>query len=334
MDMDVANTSIRPSWMRYFWRRNYRTVIAFAILVLLFVGYLVVYPGRLSDNFLSAWANQGAGLAFVAVGQTLVVLTSGIDMSIGSIFALTNCLASVFLNGNVYHILLALIIIFGAGISCGLMNGILVSYMRIPPIILTIATGAAYYGIALFIRPVTGGSVSEPLSDALTYSVFHIPTSLVLIFGTLILFWALLRRTKLYTGIYAIGSSEKSAFMSGVKVRQARVAAYVFSGLFASIGGFFLSLQTLTGDATIGMSYTLNSVAATVIGGTALAGGIGSIFGSVIGSYLLRTLKGLMFFAGIAPMVQPLFEGIILMCALSIGSTRLLGMKSKLDVFR
>jgi ribose/xylose/arabinose/galactoside ABC-type transport system permease subunit len=156
----------------------------------------------------------------------------------------------------------------------------------------------------------------------------------VLIFGTLILFWALLRRTKLYTGIYAIGSSEKSAFMSGVKVRQARVAAYVFSGLFASIGGFFLSLQTLTGDATIGMSYTLNSVAATVIGGTALAGGIGSIFGSVIGSYLLRTLKGLMFFAGIAPMVQPLFEGIILMCALSIGSTRLLGMKSKLDVFR
>jgi ribose transport system permease protein len=143
-----------------------------------------------------------------------------------------------------------------------------------------------------------------------------------------------MKPTKLYVGIYAIGSSEKSAFMSGVKVRQAKIAAYMFSGLFAAFGGLFLSLQTLTGDATIGMSYTLNSVAATVIGGTALTGGIGGIFGSVIGSYVLRTLKSIMFFAGIAPMAQPLFEGVVLMCALSIGSIRLLGMKSKIEIFR
>jgi ribose transport system permease protein len=332
--MPVTDASVRSSWLRYFLRRNYRTVIAFAMLVLLFIAYLVVYPGRLSDQFFAAWANQGAGLAFVAVGQTLVVLTSGIDMSIGSIFALTNCIASVFLNGDPFHILMALILILGAGLCCGLINGVLISYTRIQPIILTIATGAVYYGIALFIRPVTGGSVSEALSEALTYNIFHIPTSLVLLFGTLILFWVLLKRTKLYMGIYAIGSSEKSAFMSGVKVRQAKVAAYMFSGLFAALGGLFLSLQTLTGDALIGNSYTLNSVAATVIGGTALAGGVGGIFGSVIGSYLLRTLKGLMFFAGIAPMAQPLFEGIVLMCALSMGSIRLLGMKSKIEVFR
>jgi ribose/xylose/arabinose/galactoside ABC-type transport system permease subunit len=304
------------------------------MLVMLFIAYLVVYPGKLSDHFFSAWANQGAGLAFVAVGQTLVVLSSGIDMSVGSIFALTNCIASVFLNGDAYHILIALILILGAGIFCGLINGMLISYTRIQPIILTIATGAVYYGIALFIRPVTGGSVSEALSEALTYTIFHIPTSLVLLFGTLLLFWVLLKRTKLYIGIYAIGSSEKSAFMSGIKVRQAKVAAYMLSGLFASLGGLFLSLQTLTGDALIGGSYTLNSVAATVIGGTALVGGTGGIFGSVIGSYLLRTLKGLMFFAGIAPMAQPLFEGIVLMCALSIGSVRLLGMKSKIEVFK
>lgn len=332
--MPVTEPSVRSSWLRYFLRRNYRTVIAFGMLVLLFIAYLIVYPGRLSDHFFSAWANQGAGLAFAAVGQTLVVLTSGIDMSIGSIFALTNCIASVFLNGNAYHILLALILILGAGILCGLINGLLISYTRIQPIILTIATGAVYYGIALFIRPVTGGSVSESLSDALTYSVFHVPTALVLLFGTLIMFWVVLKRTKLYIGIYAIGSSEKSAYMSGIRVRQAKVAAYMFSGLFASLGGLFLSLQTMTGDALIGNTYTLNSVAATVIGGTALAGGTGGIFGSVIGSYLLRTLKGLMFFAGIAPMAQPLFEGIVLICALSIGSIRLLGMKSKIEVFR
>lgn len=332
--MATINTSTRSSWLRYFLRRNYRAIIAFGILIMLFVAFLIIYPVRLSDNFFSAWANQGAGLAFTAVGQTLVVLTSGIDLSIGSIFALSNCLASVFLNGDLYHVFLAFILILCAGICCGLVNGIVISYTQIQPIILTIATGAIYYGIALFIRPVTGGSVNEALSDALTYSVFHIPTSLILILATLVLFWVLMKPTRLYIGIYAIGSSEKSAFMSGVRVRQAKIAAYMFSGLFASLGGLFLSLQTLTGDAAIGMSYMLNSVAATVIGGTALSGGIGGIFGSVVGSYLLRTLKSIMFFAGIAPMAQPLFEGIILMCALSIGSIRLLGMKSKIDIFR
>jgi len=332
--MATTNTLVRSSRLRHFWRRNYRAIIAFGILLLLFVTFLIVYPSRISDSLFATWANQGAGLALVAVGQTLVVLTSGIDMSIGSIFALSNCIASVFLNGDPYHLFLAIILVLGAGVFCGLLNGIVISYMQIQPIILTIATGAIYYGIALFIRPVTGGSVNEALSDALTYSVFHVPTSLILIFATLLLFWALMKPTKLYVGIYAIGSSEKSAFMSGVKVRQAKIAAYMFSGLFAAFGGLFLSLQTLTGDATIGMSYTLNSVAATVIGGTALTGGIGGIFGSVIGSYVLRTLKSIMFFAGIAPMAQPLFEGVVLMCALSIGSIRLLGMKSKIEIFR
>jgi ribose transport system permease protein len=332
--MVTTNTLLRSSWVRHFWRRNYRAIIAFGILVLLFVTYLIIHPGRISDSLFATWANQGAGLAFVAVGQTLVVLTSGIDMSIGSIFALSNCIASVFLNGDPCHLVLAIILVLGAGLFCGLLNGIAISYMQIQPIILTIATGAIYYGVALFIRPVTGGSVNAALSDALTYSVFHVPTSLILISATLLLFWALMRPTKLYVGIYAIGSSEKSAFMSGVKVRQAKIAAYAFSGLFAAFGGLFLSLQTLTGDATIGLSYTLNSVAATVIGGTALAGGIGGIFGSVVGSYVLRTLKSIMFFAGIAPMAQPLFEGVVLMCALSIGAIRLLGMKSKIEVLR
>ena len=332
--MVTANGLLRSSWLRHFWRRNYRAIIAFGILLLLFGVFLTIHPGRISDSLFATWANQGAGLAFVAVGQTLVVLTSGIDMSIGSIFALSNCLASIFLNGDPYHLFLAIILVLGAGLFCGLLNGIVISYMQIQPIILTIATGAIYYGIALFIRPVPGGSVSEALSNALTYSVFHVPTAFVLIFATLLLFWALMKPTKLYVGIYAIGSSEKSAFMSGVKVRQAKIAAYMFSGLFAAFGGLFLSLQTLSGDAGIGVSYTLNSVAATVIGGTALAGGIGGIFGSLVGSYVLRTLKSIMFFAGISPMAQPLFEGVVLMCALSIGSIRLLGMKSKIEIFR
>jgi ribose transport system permease protein len=172
------------------------------------------------------------------------------------------------------------------------------------------------------------------LSEALTYDIFGVPTSLILLLVIVIVFWTIIKKTKLGTGIYAVGSSERSAFMSGVKVDQVKIAAYALSGLFASLGGMFLSLQTQSGDASIGMTYTMNSVAAAVIGGTTLAGGIGGAYGSVIGTYLLRTLRSIMFFAGIAPMAQPLFEGIILIIAISVGSIRLFNIKNRIEVFR
>ena len=149
-----------------------------------------------------------------------------------------------------------------------------------------------------------------------------------------IVFWTLVRKTRLGTGLYAVGSAERSAFISGVKVKQVKIAAYVFSGFFAALGGIFLSLQTLSGDASVGLSYTMNSVAAAVIGGTTLAGGIGGPYGSLIGTYLLRTLRSTMFFAGVAPMAQPLFEGIILIVAISIGSIRLVNIRNRMELFR
>jgi ribose transport system permease protein len=324
----------RLSAFHFLVRKQYRVIAAFFMLVLLLIILLIEYPGRLSSYFFTAWANQGAGLAFVSVGQTMVVLTSGIDMSIGSILALSNCLSSIFLNGNVLQIAAGCLLVLGVGICCGLLNGVIVAYARIQPIIATIATGAAYYGMALFIRPIPGGSVSDALSEALTYDILGIPTSLVLLLGIVIVFWTLIKKTRLGTGIYAVGSSERSAFMSGVRVEQVKIAAYALSGLFASFGGLFLSLQTLSGDASIGLTYTMNSVAAAVIGGTTLAGGIGGAYGSVIGTYLLRTLRSIMFFAGVAPMAQPLFEGIILIVAISVGSIRLVSIKNRIDVFR
>ena len=332
--MNRNNSGRRLSAFHFFIRKQYRVLIALGLLVLMLVVLMLEYPGKLSAYFFTAWANQGAGLAYAAVGQTLVILTSGIDMSIGSTLALTNCLASVFLNGNAAQVACGFLLILGVGIACGLLNGIIIAYARIQPIIATITTSAIYYGIALFIRPISGGSVSEKLSDALTYDIFGIPTSLLFLLAIVIVFWTLVRKTRLGTGLYAVGSAERSAFISGIKVKQVKIAAYVFSGFFAALGGIFLSLQTLSGDASVGLSYTMNSVAAAVIGGTTLAGGIGGPYGSLIGTYLLRTLRSTMFFAGVAPMAQPLFEGIILIVAISIGSIRLVNIRNRMELFR
>jgi len=332
--MNERTNVARRSDFHFFLRRHYRPLLALLLLVLLFAVFLIIYPGRLSAYIFTAWANQGAGLAFASVGQTMVILTSGIDMSIGSVLALSTCLSSVFLNGTPWQVLGGFLLIVCVGICCGLFNGCIIAYGRIQPIIATIATSAVYSGIALFLRPVPGGSVHEGLSEALTYDVFSIPTSLLLLLGIVAVFWPLVRKTRLGTGIYAVGSSERSAYMSGVKVKRVKIAAYAFSGLFASLGGLFLSLQTLSGDASVGLSYTMNSVAAAVIGGTTLAGGVGGAYGSIIGTYMLRTLRSIMFFAGIAPMAQPLFEGIVLIVAISVGSIRLLNVKSKIEIFR
>jgi ribose transport system permease protein len=316
-------------------RQNYMLLIAFGVLVAIFCSFIALHPRGLSINVLTIWANQGVGLAFVAVAQTLVVLTAGIDLSIGAMMALCNCMASELVDGTPSQVALGIVLVLLTGSACGFVNGLIVVFGRIQPIIVTLATGAVYTGFALFIRPVTGGHINEALSDALTYDLFGlVPTSLVLLFATLLLIWVPFKKTTLGRGVYAVGSAEGSAYMSGVKVDSSKLAAYTIGGLFSAMGGLFLGLQTLSGDAMVGFSYTLNSVAAVVIGGTALSGGSGGPLGSVIGAFILRTISGLMFFAGAPPMAQPLFEGLVLLAAVSTGVIQLLRIRDRLDLLR
>jgi ribose transport system permease protein len=314
-------------------RQNYRLLIAFGVLGAIFTSFISLHPRGLNINVLTIWANQGTALAFVAIAQTLVVLTAGIDLSAGAMMALANCMASELVNGSPMQITLGIVIVLLAGCACGFTNGILVVFGRIPPIIVTLATGAVYTGFALFIRPTTGGNLSEGLSDALTYDIIGVaPTSLLLLLGAILLIWLPYKRTTTGRAAYAIGSSEGSAYLSGVKVGRARLAAYTLAGLFAALGGIFLGLQTLSGDAKIGFGYTLNSIAAVVIGGTALSGGVGGALGSVVGAFILRTISSLMFFAGAPPMAQPFIEGLVLLAAVSAGVIRLIRVRVRIDV--
>lgn len=316
-----------------FVKHQYRTLVALSVLVLMFVVFISLHPAGFSMYVLTIWANQGVALSFVAVAQTLAVLTAGLDLSVGAVVAFSNAIASELVNGSSVRVALGILVVLLAGCGCGLINGVLVVYGRIQPIIVTLATGAVYTGFALFIRPISGGHINESLSDALTYDIRGlIPASLVLLFGVLLIIWYPFRRSLLGRGVYAVGSAEAAAYMSGVKIDRSKLAAYTLAGFFASLGGLFIGLQTLTGDATIGFSYTLNSIASVVIGGTLLSGGVGGALGSVIGAFTLRTINSLMFFAGAPPLAQPLFEGLVLLCAVSLGAIHLLRLRNRLDV--
>ena len=128
------------------------------------------------------------------------------------------------------------------------------------------------------------------------------------------------------------GSSEAAAFLSGVRVGRSRLAAYTLAGLLAACGGLFLALQTLSGDAQVGADYTLKSIAAVVIGGTSLLGGSGGVMGSIFGAYALRAISGLLLFAGVSPLAQPLFEGVVLMVAIGLGAIRILANRNRLEL--
>ncbi len=201
------------------------------------------------------------------------------------------------------------------------------------PLIATLATGAIYSGLALSVRPTPGGEVEEALSDLFTYETFDtIPTSLLLLGGMVYLIWAPLSRTVLGRSLYAVGSSESAAYMSGLRADRARLVAYTLSGFFAACGGLFLNFQTLSGDATVGASYTLNSIAAVVIGGASLAGGVGTVAGSILGAFVLRTIGAMMIFTGLPALAQPLFEGVVLLLAVSFGAIEFMRAGNKLRV--
>jgi ribose transport system permease protein len=323
------------SFLDVYFRRNSRSLLAWLVLAGLLAYFIHIHPRGASIGVFSAWANQGTALAFLAVGQTIVVLSRGVDLSIGPIMALTNCLASHLVNGGPLELAFGIAVVVMAGAICGAINGIIVVFGKIQPIIATLATGAIYSGMALIIRPIPGGQIDETLSELVTGDMAGlVPNSVVVLLALVCLFWLPGTRTMLGRSIVAVGSSEQAAYMSGLRVDRAKIAAYALAGIFAAFSGLFIGFQTLSGDPSIGLPYTLNSIAAVVIGGTALTGGAGSVFASIAGALTLRTIGSLIFFTGLPPLAQPLFEGTVLLIAVAFGATRLLRINNRLEAFR
>ena len=313
-------------------RQNAGALTAFALFVALLAAFIAIHP-RFNTLALEAAANQGAALALVAMGQTLPVLTGGLDLSIGAIMALANALASELLTGSPFDIFIGIVAVLAAGAACGLVNGIIVVYGRIQPIIATLASGAVYTGIALLIRPIPGGDIDEGLSESMTYAAWDtIPTPVFIFVGLVAVVWLPFKNSVIGRGVYAVGSSEVAAFMSGVPIALAKLSAYTLAGLFAAMGGLFLGFQTLSGDATVGVTYTLNSIAAVVIGGTSLYGGTGGIVGSIFGAYVLRIINSVLLFSGVPSLAQPLFQGAVLIFALLVSATRVVRIRNRLVV--
>ena len=369
-----------PSNLAIRLRQNIPFVTALALFCVIYSLYHLAHPKGFSSAVLVQNGNEVFTLAMVAMAQTVPVLMAGLDLSVGALMTMVDCFASYLLSGaaegtplsldlaglhltlgtlpgGMAGIALGMIICLAIGTLAGLLNGVVVVYGRIQPIIATLATGAIYIGIALFLRPQPGGKIDDDLNWAMTNSLgdfastIHIfddgaapwftpfawiPVPFVLLAVIALVVWVPFRRSVTGRAVYAIGSAEGAAYMSGLNVNRAKIAAFTLGGFFAACGGLFLAIETSSGNADIPQAgaYTLNSIASVVIGGTSLLGGTGGAVGSIFGALILRVISFFFRIFDIAPLLQPLFEGIILLAAVSIGALRVLRVKNTLELFR
>ncbi len=261
-------------------------------------------------------------LALAAVAQAIVVLSGGIDLSIGSMMALVNVVAAVLmLNQSEEYGVVVVIGMLLLGLVLGAINGSLIVLTRVPDIVVTLAMSFVWAGCALLVLPTPGGGSAKWLPELVLGSLGNewIPKAAVVLLVVVAVIWIPIRRSWLGLSLYAIGSNRLAAFRSGVAVGRTRVLAYTLMGLFAALAGLSLTASTSIGTPVPG-PYTLLSVAAVVLGGISLAGGRGSVFGPILAVIILQLIRTDMTFLNVNTNLATVLQGVILIGVVMIGS--------------
>jgi len=313
--MNTAATA--PRWDL----RRHRWLLALVFLVILFGVNGVLQPSLFSGEVLASNLTSFLPLILVAIGQTYVVLAGDIDLSAGAIIALVNVSVVTLvesLGGNNGAVMIAVPAGIGIGLLCGLLNGICVAWFRFQPLVTTFATSIIFGGAALWVLPQAGGMVPESFWRTYSGSIAGVRvTFLILLVACAMAI--LLARSVWYRRLLATGGNLVAAYQTGLPVASLRLSAYVISALMASIAALCLVGETASADPLLGPSFTLSSVSAVVLGGTALAGGSGGVLGSILGALILGLVNNVVFFAGLPYAMQDLVKGLIILAALAGG---------------
>ncbi|WP_417248574.1 ABC transporter permease [Celeribacter sp.] len=294
---------------------------ALAILAAVFILNGVTEPNSLKMFALKGLISTYLALMFLAVAQTIVVFAGDIDLSVGAILGLVNVIVVTIMDsmgGGLSSVLLAIAAGLSVGAACGLLNGLLVVRLRLQAIVATFASSIVFAGCALWVMPVAGVPAPAIFWRAYGAKFLGVPVVFLIAIGLLGLI-AYLVRTKLILQILTVGDDQKAAYQSGLPVTAIRIKGYIMCGVFAALAALCITGDTASGDPNVGAAITLNSVAATVLGGTALAGGSGSMLGSVFGALAIGLINSLVFFLGTPSEWQNLAQGLTILVALMIG---------------
>jgi ribose transport system permease protein len=301
---------------------------AWALGLLIFLGVLFAFTKFVNSNYgldsLQGTATSVLPLALAAAAQAVVVISGGIDLSVSSQMALTSCVAATLMknysgDANAVGIVVLVLLL---GVLLGAINGALVVLTKVPDIIVTLATFFVWAGFALLVRPAPGGAAADWLKALVVgpLGVDWLPKAAILLVVIVAAIWIPLRRSNLGLSLYSIGSNQLAAFRSGVPVNRTKLVSYMITGFIAAFAGLSLTASTGIGSPVPEPTYVLISIAAVVLGGVSLAGGVGGLFGPIVAVLVLQLIRDDMTFMKINPNYGLVAQGLILIGVLMAGS--------------
>lgn len=286
-------------------------------LILLFLVIAVLNDSFVEPSNLRNLLRQVSINALISFGMTFVILTGGIDLSVGSILALSSALmASFIVKGMNPEVAIFTAVIIGTFL--GAVNGIVIAYGKVAPFIATLATMTIYRGLTLVY---TNGNPISGLSDDPIFTGFGqgymagIPVPAVIMLITFFILFFILRKTPLGRQTYAVGGNEKVSYIAGIKINMVKIFAYAITGCLCAVAGAILTSRLNSAQPTAGLGYELDAIAAVVLGGTSLAGGKGRIVGSLIGALIIGTLNNGLNILNVSSFYQQVVKGIVILLA-------------------
>lgn len=303
-----------------------RTVGMLPVLIILAIAFEAMTGRFMSGQNLSIVAQQAAINIVLAAGMTMVILTGGIDLSVGSILAaaaMGAVIGSLIPEAGMLGIPIAL----GIGLVFGLVNGALIAFVKLPPFIVTLGALTAVRGVARLLgNDTTVFNSNLPFAFIGNGTLFGVPWLVVIAFATILVSWFILRRTVLGVHIYAVGGNPDAARLSGIKVWAVLLFVYGFSGLMAGLGGVMSAARLYAANGLqLGQSYELDAIAAVILGGTSFVGGIGSIWGTLIGALIIAVLTNGLILTGVSDIWQYIIKGLVIIGAVALDRYRTKG---------
>ncbi|GAF27327.1 Ribose import permease protein RbsC [Moorella thermoacetica] len=293
------------------------------ILILMIVIITILYPGFFSTANLTNIVRQISIIAIIAFGATFVIITGGIDLSAGSIVGITSVIVASLAHPGMYPVIIPIIVGMAVGSLAGVINGVLITKTKIPPFIATLGMMIAARGAALIYsdgRPI--GNFTRTFEFIGGGDFLGIPVPIIIVAMLLILSHLLLNNTIFGLYTYAIGSNEQAAMISGINVNKYKVLIYIYAGLMSSIAAIVLTSRISSGQPLAGTGFEMDAIAAAVIGGTSLSGGVGTIPGTFMGALIIGILNNALDLLGVSAYWQQVFKGAIIVGAVVLDQRR------------
>ncbi|NPV53437.1 MAG: ABC transporter permease [Firmicutes bacterium] len=286
---------------------------------------IVILNASLQFNFFTYRAIKSNLLTFsplilASIAQGLVILGGCVDLSVGASISLLTVLMASMMGDSPGSIFFTVLCAIGLSLLISFINGFIISYFGPPPLLTTYATSVLWFGIALYFMPTPGGYIPSSFGKIYRTDLLpQFPAAFLFLIGAFA-FLFIISRLRFYKHLYAVGGNEDAAYANGVNVFWTKIKVFLLSGIFVALAAICVVAQTATGDARSGLGYTLNSVAAAIIGGLSFSGGKGSIAGPIMGALILGLLINVLYFANITSFYQEFMKGIIIIFSLAVAA--------------